>query len=352
MRLLACAGAGLARERPCLQRNSLELLDEELLALSDRVAAARNSGQTDYVLRRGAMLHADVAMSSGGVLFEGMSTPPASAAERLTISVEDGRDSGIFFGAVHWDIARNLLDHIRPAGDPMVRLWYHATAAWMQAHSYHENVDHLTRALSLFPKDPDLLFLSGCEHESFARPSIQAAVRSVKLPPGYDMAVQSEEVELRQAETRFRRALDERPAFVEARIRLGRVLLMRGRGREAAEELRRASTGTDEDLLKYFSAMFLGAAEEAIGNGDAAAALYDRASSLYPNAQSPHLAQSALARRRNDRAGALSAIERVFQRAAADPDGDDPWWKYDLAAGRHADTLLTALQQFFKETSR
>ena len=91
--------------------------------------------------------------------------------------------------------------------------------------------------------------------------------------------------------------------------------------------------------------MFLGSAEEALGNLDAAEQLYARASALYPNAQSPHVAHSALARRRGDRAGAAAAMERVFELAAAHPGGDDPWWTYDIAAGRDNQRSLDTLEQ-------
>ena len=350
MRLLACAAAGTAKQRDCLLRKSLLLLDKDLLQLSDVVAAATEQGQPDYVLRRATMLHADVAMSSGPELFDtGIASQVAGAVHRVTIHVEDGRNTATHFGAVHWDIARSLLAVVRPVGDPMILLWYQATATWMQANGYHENTDHLTEALRLFPRDPMLLFLSGCEHETFARPAIQAAVRSADLPAGYELAVQSDGAELRQAETLFRRALDRQPDHVEARLRLGRALLMRGRAREAAEELRRADAAARDDLLRYYAAMFLGGAEEALGNVDAAGDLYSRASALYPNAQSPHVAQSALARRRGDRAAALAGIERVFELAAAFPDGEDPWWTYDIAAGRNAEMLLRELTQMFQD---
>jgi tetratricopeptide (TPR) repeat protein len=349
LRLLACAAAGIVKEQACVARKAPFLLDEELLLLSERVAAARKQGQLDYVLRRAAMLHADVAMSSGSELFESGATQLAGAIQRLTISVEDGRNTATYFGAVHWDIARSLLDVVRPAGDPMVLLWYQATAAWMQAGAYHENTDHLLQGLRLFPRDATLLFLSGCEHESFARPSIQAAMRSIVLPPGYELAVKSDETELRDAEALFRRALAQQPEHLEARLRLGRVLLMRGRAREAAEELRRANTAATDDLMKYYAAMFLGSAEEALGNDDESDELYSRASALYPNAQSPHVAHSALARRRGDRTGAQAGIERVFELAAEYPDGDDPWWTYDIVAGRNAETLLDELEQMFRK---
>ena len=141
--------------------------------------------------------------------------------------------------------------------------------------------------------------------------------------------MQSDEAELRDAESMFRRALAQAPEHFEARLRLGRVLLMRGRARDAAEELRRANAAAPDELMKYYAAMFLGGAEEALGNFDAADDLYSRASTLYPNAQSPHVARSSLARRRGDLAGALAGIERVFELAAHYPDGDDPWWDYD-----------------------
>jgi tetratricopeptide (TPR) repeat protein len=348
MRLLACAAAGIAKQRPCLERKALLLLDDELVRLSDLVAAAAAQGILDYTLRRAAMLHADVAMSTRSVEFDREYRPPLGAAQRVTVRVDDGRDTAIYFGAIHWDIARSLLDVVRPAGDRMVLLWYQATASWMQSTGFHESVDHLASALRLFPRDATLLFLRGAEHESLAGPAIQAAARSVDLPPGYALAVESQEAEFRDAEAQFRRALAQAPDHFEARLRLGRVLLGRGRSRQAAEELRRADAAAPDDLMKYYSAMFLGGAEEALGDFDAADALYSRASTLYPAAQSPHLARSALARRRGDRSGALRAIERVFDLAAEHPYGEDPWWSYGLAAGRSADALLEDLTQMVR----
>jgi hypothetical protein len=229
LRLLSCAAASIVvTDRSCVLRKARFLLDEELLLLGERVEAARKQGQLDYVLRRAAMLHADVAMSSGSELFDSGSTQLVGAVRRLTIG-EDGRNTATYFGAIHWDIARSLLDVVRPAGDPMVLLWYQATATWMQANAYHEDTDHLVQGVRLFPKDATLLPLSGCEHELFAPPSIQAATRSIVLPPGYELAVKSDETELRDAEALFRRALAQQPEHLEARLRLGRVLLMRGR---------------------------------------------------------------------------------------------------------------------------
>jgi tetratricopeptide (TPR) repeat protein len=344
LRTLGCAASGTIHERYCMQRRALAQLDEDLRRLGEAVAVARRRGEENFVLKRAAMLHADVAMLSGGQVFDHDLSRDAGGSRRITISVDDGRETATFFGVLHWEIGRALVAEILPRPDATVRQWYHATSAWMQARGYHENTDHLWEALRLFPDDAELRFLSGCEHESFARSSIQAAVRSVRLPPGFTLAVQSAAAELGDAEDQFRKALEARPSHVEARLRLGRVLLLRGRASQAVEELRRAYAAADEDPITYYAAMFLGAAEEAVGNFDEADRFYSAASALYPNAQSPHIAQSALGRRRGDRTAALAAIDRVFQLAAAYPEGQDPWWTYDLAAGRHAETLLDALR--------
>ena len=67
---------------------------------------------------------------------------------------------------------------------------------------------------------------------------------------------------------------------MEVRLRLGRVLLLRGRYKEAADELRLATTSAEEDLLRYYGALFLGAAEEALEDYDGANAAYARGAQL------------------------------------------------------------------------
>ncbi len=85
--------------------------------------------------------------------------------------------------------------------------------------------------------------------------------------------------------------------------------------------LRQAHAEADEDLLKYYGRLFLGSAEEALGNYDG-----------------------------GDRAGALAAIGRVFELAQTYPENDDPWWTYHVAQGRQADDLLRRLRAPFVET--
>ena len=313
-------------------------------------------------MRRGALLHADVAMLQprGAVEpFAGPFAAPAVGPQTWRIDIADGRSVDAGLSAVHWDIARLALDQVRPPAfekpaperDAMVRAWYRATAAWMQFREDHDTI-HLDRGRAIFPDDVDLLFLSGCQRETYAAPAIQAATRAVSLPPGMTMAIESERAELRQAETFFKRALAKQADMTEAHLRLGRVLGLEGHHVEAAAELRQALAAIDDDRLRYYGELFVGAEEEALGRFDAARAAFERAATLFPSAQSPLVALSELSKRRGDRAGALSAIERLFALPpVGDERRDDPWWSYHTAQARDAEALLDAVRAPFRRAA-
>jgi tetratricopeptide (TPR) repeat protein len=357
LRALACAATGaVAAEAGCQGTKAAGDLDADLLHLSGLAWAARQAGDGDnYVLRRGALLHTDVAMAVPAAA-EPIETPLPLGPQRIKVNVADGRQVYIGQFAVHWEIARTLLDLVKPHApggpapgrDRMVRRWYRATAAWMQQVEDHDTV-HLDRAREIFPADPDILFLSGSQHETYAGPRIRNAVRSAALPFGLRFAIASEGEELHAAEGFFRHALEIKPDHIEARLRHGRVLGELGRHNDAAEELRLAvaAIGDTDSLLRYYGDLFLGGEEEAIGRHDAARLSFEHAAALYPLAQSPWIALSQLARRRGDRPGALRAIEHVLALPAEAKERDDPWWTYHTAQARDADTLLQDLRKPF-----
>jgi len=321
--------------------------------LTTAARAARKSGDSNFVLRRGAMLHADIAMSGEAERpFERESTSPAPRQMRLNIL--DGTAADDVEIGIHWIMGRLLLDDVIPAGerkpapgrDAMVRDWYRATAAWMQDRESHDPA-HLDRARALFPRDADILFLSGCQREAFAAPRIHGAVAGATLMPGYSFDIGSDRAELRRAEEYFRRALTARPDFGEARLRLGRVLLLRGQGPEASIELHRAAESAGvaaDDQLLYYAHLLGGAAYEAIRRFDVARASYMKAAELYPAAQSPLLALSELATRRGERMAALRELQLVFALPQYAPERDDPWWQYFTSQVRDADALVEKLR--------
>jgi tetratricopeptide (TPR) repeat protein len=321
------------------------------------VRAAKLRGDDNYILRRAAILHADVGMlAPAAMVAPGEVGRPTGGLERFCMEISDGQEIDLRQSAIHWEIARMLLDFVRPRGvdhadpghDEMVRQWYRATAAWMQLREDHDKL-HLDRARAIFPSDPDILFLSACQHEAYAGVPIQTAVRSAILPTGVTLDVGSERVELREAEGLFRRVLEIKPDYAEARLRYGRVLGGLGKHAEAAAELRRALAGLADRQMLYLAELFLGGEEEALGNRDSARLAYQQAADLFPLAQSPLVALSQLARRSNDRAGALREIARLF--AFEDDDRgaqDDPWWWYYVVQARDAEELLQAMEQPYR----
>jgi hypothetical protein len=357
LRVLACAAGGALVAPECMAMDAGSELTPELRQLAVLVRAAKLRGDDNYILRRAAILHADVGMlAPAAMVAPGEVGRPTGGLERFRMEISDGQEIDLRQSAIHWEIARMLLDFVRPRGvdhadpghDEMVRQWYRATAAWMQLREDHDKL-HLDRARAIFPSDPDILFLSACQHEAYAGVPIQTAVRSAILPTGVTLDVGSERVELREAEGLFRRVLEIKPDYAEARLRYGRVLGGLGKHAEAAAELRRAVAGLADRQMLYLAELFLGGEEEALGNRDSARLAYQQAADLSPMAQSPLVALSQLARRSNDRAGALREIARLF--AFEDDDRgaqDDPWWWYYVVQARDAEELLQAMEQPYR----
>jgi tetratricopeptide (TPR) repeat protein len=357
---LACAAAGmLASNSDCAAVKAGTQVDEELFRLATHAAAERaRSGDDNYMLRRAALLHSDIAMLQPHAMVEPFATraTPLVGPQSWRIDIADGRGTGGGMTAVHWDIARTAFDQIRPPGaakpaperDSMVRTWYRATGAWMQFREDHDTL-HLDHGRKIFPDDPDLLFLSGCQRETYAAPAIQAAAHTVSLPSGFAVAIGSERAELRQAENLLRRAVTAAPEMGEAHLRLGRVLGLLGRHQEAVAELQQALTQLTDDDSRYYDALFSGAEEEALGRFDAARDAYQRAATLFPLAQSPLVALSQLAHRRGDRAAAAAAMRMVFELpAAVDRGTDDPWWHYHVHHARNAEDLVDSFRGLFR----
>jgi len=78
----------------------------------------------------------------------------------------------------------------------------------------------------------------------------------------------------------------------------------------------------------YLAELFLGRAEETRGNDAAARAAFERASALYPKAQSPRLALSQIARRAGNRAAAQRELHALAELPNDQNQREDPWWLY------------------------
>jgi hypothetical protein len=78
----------------------------------------------------------------------------------------------------------------------------------------------------------------------------------------------------------------------------------------------------------YFAQLFFGRSEEARGQHESARTAFERASALYPNAQSPRLALSQISRRTGNRAAAQRELQMIAKLPADERKREDPWWDY------------------------
>ncbi len=268
-------------------------------------------------LRRGAVLHADIAVFVPGNFIQ----YPV---------VDDGRRKGGRRGTVHWQIGRQLLDTQGPGpgADGSTLLWYRAVSAYLFREGHLAEVaQHLDSARQVFPKHPMVLLDSAYLHLELSSPAIQAAVQEIRTE-GSDVAVNSRRSELQSAERFLRELLAIAPDDAEARSRLGHTLGELGRHEEAAAELRRAIAANSNSKQLYLAELFLGRQEHALGRRAEAQRRYENAAEIFPDAQSPRLALSHLAGQAGDRAAALRALRNITAPVGADDRRNDPWLYY------------------------
>ncbi len=149
----------------------------------------------------------------------------------------------------------------------------------------------------------------------------------------------------REAERLFRHTLDVDPNFVEARVRLGRLLELRGRFNDADIELRRALVSREivpDRMLTYYAQLFAARAARGLGQDSAAVVHLGAALSLFPDAQSAIVARSQVALAAGDETNALAPLRRLETGDAN--TRPDPWWLYDQGPGRNADRALADLR--------
>jgi tetratricopeptide (TPR) repeat protein len=283
-------------------------------------------------LRRGALLHADIAVFVPGHF-------------RQYPTVNDGHRQSGRLGTFHWQIGRQLLDMVSPGpnDDSGSRLWYRAVTA----HLFHrgnlaEVAQHLQKARQVFAGDRQVLLDSACLHLELSSPAVQAAVAELRAERA-ETAVETRRAELQIAERFLRETLAVAPRDAEAHYRLGYILGELGLHAAALTELRAAMDAQPDPEQRYLTELFLGREQQTLEHIDEAKRHYETAAALFPEAQSPQIALAFLARVSGDRVGALDALRSITERSAG--ERADPWHTFYKAHWADAEPLMREMRE-------
>jgi hypothetical protein len=283
-----------------------------------------------------AVLHTDVAMTSSELW--------GNAGPGNAIDIVDGRLFASTDRRLHYLIARTAVDVALPStkGAAFARLWYHATAAHLQnSRNYLALMPHLEQARIALPDDARMFLFGGVAFENLAGPSVQSVFQ--QSPGMVNLALPPEL--LFKAETLLRRSLELDPASPEARVRLGRVLYLRGRDhdKEAYPMLMKAASDASTPAARYYAALFAGRVAERMGDDDSARQQYERAGAVFPGVQSPMIALAQM----NLRSGHPDAARESLRLFAVTGDTQpplDPWWTYDVSLVQDAPDLIEQMR--------
>jgi tetratricopeptide (TPR) repeat protein len=272
----------------------------------DKARRARDKGSLEAAL----LLHSEIVFVGWNELDPGTNTLPGLVSLNTHLAAVD---------AVH-----SALTRIDPRGE-FLRSWYLLWESYRQGHIYSTlpaQFDYLDVALRAFPEDPELLLAAGSRQE--LRWWVMAD--NPQRHPEGDAG--TGEGQLRTAAAHLQKSVATRgpnPVLVEARLRLGRVLLALDRVDAAEEQLRLAEASAGDPVLKYLSHLFVGEVHERRGDLAAAAASYASAISLVPVPQSARIAAAHVAHATGQRAAAAKSVGAALSEPSKDAD---PWWWY------------------------
>jgi len=133
----------------------------------------------------------------------------------------------------------------------------------------------------------------------------------------------------------------------EARLRLGRMLMLRQKYSDARPVLERRATEADHQYLRYLASLFLGQLDERVGQYSDAERAYRDAYQQYPAAQAVTLSLARLLILR----GVHAEADALILACSSPPLAwrtTDPWRLYDFAQFWRLEQRLANLRALIK----
>ncbi len=214
--------------------------------------------------------------------------------------------------------------------DPFPATWWMLNIAFLEAEGDLVNAVATAAAARRTHGDTPLLMLSvGAAHEMSWTWKQDGASSPLKGDLGTAVSL-------------YRRALRREPTLIEARVRLGRALMLDGNLDEALTTLATVSDQAERGY-GYLARLFEGDALEREGSAAAAERAYQTAALLMPRAQS---ARMALAHMQHAHGRRSEAAERI-QSTTAEPERletADPWYWYTRGMAWRVNPCLETLR--------
>ena len=295
------------------------------------LASQRDHAEPPFPLRAAVMLHMDVDEAARRPQAGGWEQPrpcpgrhadiAARYARLLAWRTETKDFARRFFVALahrsHWDAC--LPDAQRWAGE----------------------------GLKLFPRDPELLLAAGSALEQSATLWLGVSIADPAMTTSYRQAALHSASErrtlLERARGMFADATASDPEFVQARIRLGRVLWRLGRRQEAQAALEQAVAGPADPTLLYLAHLFLGRVHEDSGRLEPALRHYRLALGLDPKAQTAAIALSHALRLAGEAEESRQVL--LMALAVAGLRARDAYWDYLVGDALRVEDEFAALRR-------
>ena len=229
---------------------------------------------------------------------------------------------------------------------------------WLLVVGYHhqgesrfpEALRAFDEAARLSPGDAEVLLAQGTVAEVAAiLPGLQPGKAREAAPIGSTMLpefIERSERERLEKEARdlYERALSLDPGLLEARLRRGRLLLQRGKEREASADLETVAREATEPYLQALAHLFLaGLAEKKERGFGLALTHYDAALAARPGFQAATVGRAHALHRLGKPRAAAAALEAGL--AEAPPGEGEPWTGYHLGLAWRRDAALQELRR-------
>jgi hypothetical protein len=308
-----------------------QILDRYQHGISDALAALIALSDTDVEFGQRQIADAFAGSRAGDMAAAGLQLRAAAL-----IHVEaafDLADRNPGRAVRHLNVARADLDTLATRGrDSFVR------DCWVLLIAFHQGRFELVRAHELMRAahegagdSPELWLAAGVTDEM---------AWTMSHADDYHGLIAGN---LKDAESAYRKALAAQADLVEARLRLGRVLTLKGDTDGALRELD-ALRSTDDSGFRYLAHLFAGDALERSGRAPAAEQRFIAAFAALPEGQSARL---ALAHLRHAAGARVAAAEAAGATAADRRVGEtvDPWYWYTRGLSWRAGRLLSTLRE-------